>query len=117
MAALPPNLRRTLGTVVPAPAAIDSRDIRARFGDVQAMTAATGRYLVPAISELPGLIGYYAGVSPGGSMVHVSVWDSEEHANQMARLKEMIVDARADAQKAGVSFTTPIVNYPVGWVV
>jgi hypothetical protein len=87
-----------------------------RFSEVQAMTVATGRYLIPAISELPGLIGYYAGASPDGSMVHVSIWDSEEHANQMGRLKEMIIDARADGERAGVSFI-PIVNYPVDWVV
>jgi hypothetical protein len=42
-----------------------------------------------------------AGGSPDGSMVHVSIWDSEEHAGQMRRLKEMIVDARNDAEKAG----------------
>jgi len=88
----------------------------ARYEEVQAMSAATSRYLVPAISELPGLIGYYVGVSPDGSAVHVSVWDSEEHASQMGRLKEMIIDARADGEKAGVSFS-PIVNYPIDWVV
>ena len=88
----------------------------ARFAQVQAMTIATGRYLVPAISRLPGLISYYAGASPDGSMIHVSIWDSDEHANQMGRLKEMIVDARNDAEKAGVSFI-PIVNYPVDWVI
>lgn len=49
-------------------------------------------------------------------MIHVSIWDSGEHASQMGRLKEMIVDARTDADKAGVSFT-PIVNYPVDWVI
>ena len=86
----------------------------ARFAEVQAMTIATGRYLVPAISRLPGLISYYAGASPDGSVIHVSIWDSGEHASQMGRLKEMIVDARTDAEKAGVSFT-PIVNYPVDW--
>jgi hypothetical protein len=87
-----------------------------RFAEVQAMTIATGRYLVPAISRLPGLISYYAGASPDGSMIHVSIWDSGEHASQMGRLKEMIVDARTDAEKAGVSFI-PIVNYPVDWVI
>lgn len=74
------------------------------------------RHSVAARAE-PGLIGYYAGASPDGTIAHVSIWDSEEHANQMGRLKEMIIDARADAEKAGVSFTTPIVNYPVDWVV
>jgi len=88
----------------------------ARFAEVQAMTIATGRYLVPAISRLPGLISYYAGASPDGSVIHVSIWDSGEHASQMGRLKEMIVDARTDADKAGVSFI-PIVNYPVDWVI
>jgi hypothetical protein len=85
-----------------------------RFTEVQAMTAATGRYLIPAIKQLPGLISYYAGASPDGSMVHVSVWASDEHARQMGRLKEMIVDARHDAETAGVSFT-PIINYPLDW--
>ena len=88
----------------------------ARFTEVQAVTVATGRYLIPAISRLPGLISYYAGASPDGSMVHVSIWDSAEHASQMGRLKEMVVDARNDAEKAGVSFI-PIVNYPVDWVI
>ena len=88
----------------------------ARFAEVQAMTIATGRYLVPAISRLPGLISYYAGASPDGSMIHVSIWDSDEHASQMGRLREMIVEARTDAEKVGVSFI-PIVNYPVDWVI
>ena len=88
----------------------------ARFPVVHAMAIATGRYLIPAISKLPGLISYYAGASPDGLIVHVSIWDSDEHASQMGQLKEMIVDARNDAEKAGVSFI-PIVNYPVDWVI
>ena len=32
----------------------------ARFDEVQAMTASTSRYLIPAIKKLPGLISYYA---------------------------------------------------------
>ncbi|MDE2288829.1 MAG: hypothetical protein KGK15_11295 [Burkholderiales bacterium] len=86
----------------------------ARFAQVQAMTEATGRYLIPAIEKLPGLITYYAGASPSGSMVHVSIWESDEHAQQMGRLREMIVDARQAAEEAGVQFD-PIVNYPVDW--
>jgi hypothetical protein len=54
MAALPPNLRRTLGT------------------EVQAMTEATSSYLIPAIFELPGLLGYYVGASPDGEKAGVS---------------------------------------------
>ena len=86
----------------------------ARFADVERMTRETGVYLIPAIKTLPGLIGYYAGASPSGSMVHVSIWDSDEHAQQMGQLKEMIVDARKAAETAGVQFT-PIINFPISW--
>jgi hypothetical protein len=88
----------------------------ARFAEVQEMTVATSRYLIPAIKKLPGLISYYPGASPGGSAVHVSVWESDQHAQQMSRLKEMIIDARQDAERAGVTFS-PIVNYPVDWTI
>jgi hypothetical protein len=80
------------------------------------MTIATGRYLIPAIMKLPGLISYYAAASPEGSMVHVSIWETSVHALQMGKLKEMIVDARKDAEKVGVTFT-PIVNYPIDWAI
>ena len=85
-----------------------------RFEEVDRMTKETGKYLISAIQKLPGLLYYYAGASPNGSMVHVSIWDSEEHAEQMGKLKEMIVDARRDAENVGVTFT-PIVNYPISW--
>ena len=88
----------------------------ARFPEVHETTVATVSYLVPAIKELPGLISYHAGASPDGSMVHVSIWESDEHAQQMSRLKEMIVDARSDAERAGVTFI-PIVNYPIDWTI
>ncbi len=88
----------------------------ARFAEVDRMSKETGTYLIPAIQKLPGLLSYYAGASPDGSMVHVSIWDSEEHANQLNHLKEMIVDARRDAEAVGVSFI-PIVNYPIAWTI
>ena len=88
----------------------------ARFAEVESMTRKTGAYLIPAINRLSGLLHYSAAVSPSGSMVHVSFWDSDEHAQQMSRLKEMIVDARKDAEAVGVEFV-PIVNYPIGWSV
>jgi hypothetical protein len=108
-------------TTIPLPDAAVVRVSRgnfdpARFAEVHAMTIATGRYLIPAISKLPGLISYHAGASPDGSMVHISIWESGEHAQQMGRLKEMIVDARNDAEQAGVTFT-PIVNYPIDWAI
>jgi hypothetical protein len=87
---------------------------QSRFAEVEQMTRDTGDYLIPAIRQLDGLIGYYAGASPSGSIVHVSLWQSDEHADQMGHLKEMIVDARRDADAVGVSFV-PIINYPIAW--
>jgi hypothetical protein len=86
----------------------------ARLAEVERMARDTGTYLIPAIGRLPGLLHYSAAVSPSGSMVHVSIWDSDEHAAQMGRLKEMIVDAREAALAVGVEFI-PIVNYPIAW--
>lgn len=86
----------------------------ARLSEVQRMAQDTGAYLTPAIRRLPGLISYFVGVSASGSMVHVSIWESDEHAQQMGRLTEMIVNARQDAERVGVEFI-PIVNYPIAW--
>jgi hypothetical protein len=85
-----------------------------RFAEVERMTHDTGTYLIPAITRLDGLLGCFAGASPSGSMVHVSLWQSDAEAQQMGRLKEMAEDARRDAQAVGVAFV-PIVNYPVAW--
>jgi hypothetical protein len=49
-------------------------------------------------------------------VVHVSIWESDEHAQQLSRLKEMIVDARQDPENAGATFI-PIVNYPIDWTI
>jgi hypothetical protein len=88
----------------------------ARFEEVERMTRESGKYLIPALRQLAGLVDYFAAASPTGSIVHVSIWDTDEHAQQMSRLKEMIVDARNAAEAVGVTFV-PIVNYPVSWVV
>ena len=86
----------------------------ARFAEVDRMTRDTGTYLIPAINRLSGLVAYVAGTSPAGSAVHVSVWESDAHAQQMDSLKEMVVNARRDAEAVGAKFT-PIVHYPVAW--
>lgn len=86
----------------------------ARFAEVDRMTRDTGTYLIPAIKRLSGVAGYFAGASPTGSMVHVSLWDSDAHAQQMGSLKEMIVDARQEAEAVGCRFN-PIVNYAISW--
>jgi hypothetical protein len=88
----------------------------ARFAEVESANRRVADYLIPAIKRLPGLISYYAGLYPDGSSVHVSIWESDEHANQMGQLKEMIVDARSEFEAAGVTFL-PILNYPITWTI
>jgi hypothetical protein len=85
-----------------------------RFAEVDATSKKTSEYIIPAIRRLPGLLHFYAGVSPKGSIAQVSVWDTEEHAAQLDRLKEMVVDGRRDMEAVGVTFT-PIFNYPIDW--
>lgn len=87
-----------------------------RFAEIDALNEKVSEYLIPAIKRLPGLIHWYAGVSPEGSIMNVSVWDSDEHAAQMDQLKEMTVVARGEMEAAGVTFT-PIVNYPINWTI
>jgi hypothetical protein len=69
-----------------------------------------------AIRRLPGLISYFAGASPDGSMVNVSVRETGEHPAQMGALKEMMVDARRDAAAVGAEFIN-VVNYPIAWTI
>jgi hypothetical protein len=85
-----------------------------RFADVERMNRHTGEYLMPAIRQLAGLNAYFTGVSPSGSMINVSFWDTEANADQMSRLQEMVVRARQDFEGLGMSFV-PIVNHPIGW--
>lgn len=86
----------------------------ARFAEVEQMNRHVGEYLVPAIRQLAGLTAYFTGVSPSGSMVNVSFWDTSEHADQMSHLPEMVVRARQEFDGLGMSFI-PIVNHPLGW--
>ena len=85
-----------------------------RFAEVNTANTKTSEYLILAVKRLPGLIHFYAGVSPDGSMLQVSVWDSEEHSAQLNHLKEMVVVARRELEAIGVTFT-PIATYPISW--
>jgi hypothetical protein len=85
-----------------------------RFAEVDAVHTKTAEYLAPAVGQLPGLIHFYAGISPDGSALQVSIWDSEEHSAQLSHLKEMVVIARGEMEAIGVTFT-PITTYPVSW--
>jgi len=87
-----------------------------RFAEVDAANTNTSKYLIPAVQQLPGLIHFFAGVSSDGSMMQVSVWDSEEHSSQLNHLKEMVVVARAEMEAVGVTFT-PVVTYPISWTI
>ncbi|MEV6949796.1 hypothetical protein AB0N07_49485 [Streptomyces sp. NPDC051172] len=87
----------------------------ARFAEVDAANKRSSKYLTPAIQQLPGLIHYYAAISPQGSMVNVSIWDTEEHAQQMGHLKEMVVLAAEELEAAGATFVRPIVNHTISW--
>jgi hypothetical protein len=89
-----------------------------RFAEVDSASKKTSVYIIPAVRRLPGLIHFYAGVAAKGSIVQVSVWDTDEHAAQLDRLKEMVVDGRRDMEAVGVTFT-PIFNYPIDrtWIV
>jgi hypothetical protein len=87
------------------------------FAEFDALNTKQAEYLIPAIKRLPGLIHWYTGLSPDGSMAQVSVWDSEEHAAQMDRLKEMAVVARGEMEALGATFTGSIVNYPISWTI
>jgi hypothetical protein len=86
----------------------------ARFAEIERMRHETGAYLAPAIARLEGLLGYYAGTSREGSIVDVSIWETDGAARQMGELKEMVVDARAAADALGVTFI-PIINHPLSW--
>jgi hypothetical protein len=85
-----------------------------RFAEVEAANTKTSAYLVPAVKQLPGLIHFYAGISRDGTMLQVSVWDSEEHSSQLNHLKEMVVVARGEMEAVGVKFS-PIATYSVSW--
>jgi hypothetical protein len=85
-----------------------------RFAEVDAMSKKTSAYIIPAVRRLPGLIHFYVGASLKGSVVQVSVWDTDGHASQLDHLKEMVVDGRKDIESVGVTFS-PVINYPIDW--
>ena len=88
-----------------------------KFAEFDALARKQSEYLTPAIGQLPGFRHWYSAVSPAGSYVNVSVWDSEEHAEQMNDLKEMAVVARGEMAAVGGMTFHPIVNYPITWTI
>lgn len=85
-----------------------------RFEEMERRLKEAEAALAPAIAKLPGLIDYYAGIDPiTASMIRVSVWDVQEHAEAMARLPEVIA-LRKEFEDAGVEWE-PISTYQVAW--
>ena len=85
-----------------------------RYEAVAALLREGGDRLIPAIEELPGCLHYYAGIDrDAGTIVNVSVWDTREHALQMASLAEMQAEG-ARMRALAVRFE-PIVNYETVW--
>lgn len=75
-----------------------------------------GDRLVPHIRKLAGCVHYYAAINrEANTIVNVSVWDSLEHAEQMATLKAMQEEGVLIRSK-GVRFD-PIVNYESVWTI
>jgi len=83
-----------------------------RFDEVDAMSKKISAYIVPAVRQLPGLLHFYSGVSAKGSMVQVSLWDTDAHAAQLNDLKEMAVDGRRDMESVGMTFISKV-HYPI----
>lgn len=66
------------------------------------------------IRELPGLIDYYAGIDrASSSMIRVSVWDTEAHAESMSELPQVRA-VRAEFEAKGVVWE-PVITYEVAW--
>ncbi len=72
--------------------------------------------LTPALQKLPGMLHYYVGVDRGkGAMTNTSLWESLEHAQQMANLPEMLA-LRTKFEALGINFIE-ITNHEVLWQV
>ena len=85
-----------------------------RFDEMETRLRDAETELAPAIGQLPGLIDYYAGIDrSSASMIRVSVWDTQEHAEAMARLPE-VIRLRGEFEAAGVEWD-PVNTYQVTW--
>jgi hypothetical protein len=87
-----------------------------KYEEVRKLLTEGGARLIPAIKELPGLLHCYSAIDrESRKIVNVSVWDTLDHAKQMASLQEM----RVEGQKMtalNVRFD-PIVNHETAWTI
>ncbi|MGZ4541485.1 MAG: hypothetical protein ACXVXS_20420 [Blastococcus sp.] len=87
-----------------------------RLPEVRQALAASESALRNAITALPGLVHYYAGIDEEQSqLTNVSVWQSGDHAHQMDTLAPMLAQ-RPLMEAVGVVFE-PITNHDVLWTI
>jgi quinol monooxygenase YgiN len=87
-----------------------------RYEEVRKLLTEGGARLIPAIKKLPGCLHYYSAISQeAGKIVHVSVWDTPEHAKQMASMPEMHAEG-IKMTALNVRFD-PVVNHETVWTV
>ena len=85
-----------------------------RVADVDRLLRESEATLRPALLALPGLQAYHVGIDATGcAMTNTSLWDTREHAMQMASLQAML-DLRARFEALGVRFED-ITNHQVLW--
>ncbi len=84
------------------------------YEEVERLLRDGQKRLVPAIEKLPGCLRYEVGISPDANTItNVSIWDTIEHARQMASLQAMQAEGNLMRSK-GVRFD-PIINYETVW--
>lgn len=87
-----------------------------QYEAVQQLLTEGGDRLIPAIQKLAGCLHYYSAINrEAGTIVNVSVWDSLEHAQQMASLQAMQAEG-AQMRALGVRFD-PILNHETVWTI
>jgi hypothetical protein len=86
----------------------------AQAGEVRGLLRESEATLAPALRALAGLRSYWVGLDPAANaMTNVSVWETRDHALQMASLREMR-DLRVRFEALGVRFEE-ITNHEVLW--
>ena len=87
-----------------------------RLDDVRRRIAESEHALCAAITAMPGLLHYYAGIDEQALQVtNVSVWDTLEHAQAMSSLQPMLAQ-RPLLEAVDVDFEM-ITNHETVWVI
>ena len=85
-----------------------------RSDEVTDMLNESSKSLTPAIHKLSGLIHYYVTLDrEKGYMTNTSLWETHDHAIQMATLPEMLA-LRSQFEALGIEFI-PITNHEMLW--